>query len=172
MLDICLVWTVFWMSVIQEESSQPRDSFPARLEEQLLSAEGATEKNLPRGLMPSLASNGLTHSNTSLGSSSGSSDTSRAQLSTRKTHKYMSCWMSTPKHMYQHEANEDSFHQSFISYFEDNVRTPCSFVWKFLFWHSLQLWLQAAQWEVQTQRGLNIVPLIMPAPPAFTRIVL
>uniref|UniRef100_A0A672PTY6 DENN domain containing 4C n=1 Tax=Sinocyclocheilus grahami TaxID=75366 RepID=A0A672PTY6_SINGR len=51
-------------------------SFPARLEEQLLSAEGATENTLPRGLMPSLASNGLTHSNTSLGSSSESSDTS------------------------------------------------------------------------------------------------
>lgn len=94
MLEICLVWTAFWMSVIQEESSQPRDSFPARLEEQLLSAEGATENTLPRGLMPSLASNELTHSNTSLGSSSGSSDTSRAQLSTRKTHTYMSCWMS------------------------------------------------------------------------------
>uniref|UniRef100_A0A672PTY8 DENN domain containing 4C n=1 Tax=Sinocyclocheilus grahami TaxID=75366 RepID=A0A672PTY8_SINGR len=60
----------------EEESSQPRDSFPARLEEQLLSAEGATENTLPRGLMPSLASNGLTHSNTSLGSSSESSDTS------------------------------------------------------------------------------------------------
>uniref|UniRef100_A0A8C2JVP5 DENN/MADD domain containing 4C n=1 Tax=Cyprinus carpio TaxID=7962 RepID=A0A8C2JVP5_CYPCA len=51
-------------------------SFPARLEEQLLSAEGATDNTLPRGLMPSLASNGLTHSNTSLGSSSESSDTS------------------------------------------------------------------------------------------------
>uniref|UniRef100_A0A671PTV0 UDENN domain-containing protein n=1 Tax=Sinocyclocheilus anshuiensis TaxID=1608454 RepID=A0A671PTV0_9TELE len=60
----------------EEESSQPRDSFPARLEEQLLSAERATENTLPRGLMPSLASNGLTHSNTSLGSSSESSDTS------------------------------------------------------------------------------------------------
>lgn len=174
MLDICLVWTVFWMSVIQEESSHPRDSFPARLEEQLLSAEGATENTLPRGLMPSLASNGLTHSSTSLGSSSGSSDTSRAQLSTRKTHTYMSCWMSTPKHMYQHEANEDSFHQSFYFLFwrRCGICTLCTFVWKLIFWHSLQLWLQAAQWEVQTQRGLDIVPLIMPAPPAFTRIVL
>lgn len=63
---------------LQEEQGQPRDSFPARLEEQLMSGDG-TDSALPRGLMPSLASNGLTHSTTSLGSSSGSSDTGRAQ---------------------------------------------------------------------------------------------
>lgn len=62
----------------QEEQSQPRDSFPARLEEQLMCGDG-TDSAVPRGLVPSLASNGLTHSSTSLGSSSGSSETSRAQ---------------------------------------------------------------------------------------------
>lgn len=109
MLNMRLVCTIFCMSVIQEDNSQPRDSFPARLEEQLLSAEGATENTLPRGLMPSLASNGLTHSNTSLGSSSDSSDTGRAKLSTRKAHTQdpyiMLYCMSTPKNMYQHEAS-------------------------------------------------------------------
>ncbi|KAB5579415.1 hypothetical protein PHYPO_G00194810 [Pangasianodon hypophthalmus] len=62
----------------EEEQSQPRDSFPARLEEQLMCGDG-TDSAMPRGLMPSLASNGLTHSTTSLGSSSESSDTGRAQ---------------------------------------------------------------------------------------------
>lgn len=65
---------------LQEEQSQPRDNFPARLEEQLMSGDG-TDTALPRGLMPSLASNGLAHSTTSLGSSSGSSDTGRPQHS-------------------------------------------------------------------------------------------
>lgn len=63
---------------LQEEESQPGDSFPARLEEQLMCGNG-TDSAMPRGLMPSLAANGLTHSTTSLGSSSGSSDTGRAQ---------------------------------------------------------------------------------------------
>ncbi|KAK2860551.1 hypothetical protein Q7C36_004717 [Tachysurus vachellii] len=62
----------------EEEQSQPGDSFPARLEEQLMSGDG-TESTVSRGLMPNLASNGLTHSNTSLGSSSGSSETGRPQ---------------------------------------------------------------------------------------------
>lgn len=62
----------------EEEESQPGDSFPARLEEQLMCGNG-TDSAMPRGLMPSLAANGLTHSTTSLGSSSGSSDTGRAQ---------------------------------------------------------------------------------------------
>ncbi|KAI4900140.1 hypothetical protein NFI96_023868, partial [Prochilodus magdalenae] len=61
----------------EEEQNVPRDSFPARLEEQLLSGE-EVDRAIPRGLMSSLTANGLTHSNTSLGSS-GSSDNGRGQ---------------------------------------------------------------------------------------------
>ncbi|KAF5907052.1 DENN domain-containing protein 4C isoform X1, partial [Clarias magur] len=69
----------------EDEQNQPRDSFPARLEEQLMSGEG-TDGALPRGLMPSLASNGLTHSTTSLGgSSSGSSDAGRTHYAASMT---------------------------------------------------------------------------------------
>ncbi|TSK82191.1 DENN domain-containing protein 4C [Bagarius yarrelli] len=49
----------------EEEQSQPGDSFPARLEEQLMGGDG-TGDTVPRGLMPNLASNGLTHSNTTM----------------------------------------------------------------------------------------------------------
>ncbi|XP_076828543.1 DENN domain-containing protein 4C [Brachyhypopomus gauderio] len=63
----------------EEDQTQPRDAFPARLEDHLLSGDCGLESALPRGLMPSLASNGLTRSTTSLGSSSGSSDTGRPQ---------------------------------------------------------------------------------------------
>ncbi|XP_016098153.1 DENN domain-containing protein 4C [Sinocyclocheilus grahami] len=98
----------------EEESSQPRDSFPARLEEQLLSAEGATENTLPRGLMPSLASNGLTHSNTSLGSSSESSDTSRAQLSTPLTpgRSVRGADSERSEHSSSHHASTSSIYQN------------------------------------------------------------
>ncbi|KAL1270869.1 hypothetical protein QQF64_029885, partial [Cirrhinus molitorella] len=98
----------------EEDSSQPRDSFPARLEEQLLSAEGATENTLPRGLMPSLASNGLTHSNTSLGSSSGSSDTSRAQLSTPLTpgRSMRGADSERSEHSSSHHASTSSIYQN------------------------------------------------------------
>ncbi|KTG43097.1 hypothetical protein cypCar_00029178 [Cyprinus carpio] len=98
----------------EEESSQPRDSFPARLEEQLLSAEGATDNTLPRGLMPSLASNGLTHSNTSLGSSSESSDTSRAQLSTSLTpgRSLRGADSERSEHSSSHHASTSSIYQN------------------------------------------------------------
>ncbi|KAL2078974.1 hypothetical protein ACEWY4_024718 [Coilia grayii] len=57
----------------EDEQGQQRDSFPARLDEQFLAGEGSgAEGHTPRGLM---ATNGLTQSSTSLGSSSGSSDT-------------------------------------------------------------------------------------------------
>ncbi|KAI1888537.1 hypothetical protein AGOR_G00186190 [Albula goreensis] len=61
----------------EEDQMQGAGSFPARLEENLL---GGSEMDgpLPRGLIPGLASNGLTQSSTSLGSSSSSSDTGRA----------------------------------------------------------------------------------------------
>uniref|UniRef100_A0A8C2JY71 DENN/MADD domain containing 4C n=1 Tax=Cyprinus carpio TaxID=7962 RepID=A0A8C2JY71_CYPCA len=89
-------------------------SFPARLEEQLLSAEGATDNTLPRGLMPSLASNGLTHSNTSLGSSSESSDTSRAQLSTSLTpgRSLRGADSERSEHSSSHHASTSSIYQN------------------------------------------------------------
>uniref|UniRef100_A0A671PTT3 UDENN domain-containing protein n=1 Tax=Sinocyclocheilus anshuiensis TaxID=1608454 RepID=A0A671PTT3_9TELE len=89
-------------------------SFPARLEEQLLSAERATENTLPRGLMPSLASNGLTHSNTSLGSSSESSDTSRAQLSTPLTpgRSVRGADSERSEHSSSHHASTSSIYQN------------------------------------------------------------
>ncbi|XP_031441222.1 DENN domain-containing protein 4C [Clupea harengus] len=60
----------------EDEQGQHRDSFPARLDDHFLAGEGSgAEGSTPRGLIPSLASNGLTHSSTSLGSSSGGSDT-------------------------------------------------------------------------------------------------
>lgn len=73
-----IVLLILKLCCLQEEPSQPRDSFPARLEEELISGD-VPDSALPRGLMPSLASNGLTHSTNSLGSSSGSSDNGRAQ---------------------------------------------------------------------------------------------
>lgn len=98
----------------EEDNSQPRDSFPARLEEQLLSAEGAAENTLPRGLMPSLASNGLTHSNTSLGSSSDSSDTGRAQLSTPLTpgRSMKGADSERSEHSSSHHASTSSIYQN------------------------------------------------------------
>uniref|UniRef100_A0A8B9KZM4 DENN domain containing 4C n=1 Tax=Astyanax mexicanus TaxID=7994 RepID=A0A8B9KZM4_ASTMX len=65
-----------------DDENQPRDSFPAHLEEQLLDDDEA-DRPMPRGLMTSLAANGLTHSNTSLGSS-GSSDNGRGLHGQRK----------------------------------------------------------------------------------------
>ncbi|XP_066536397.1 DENN domain-containing protein 4C isoform X2 [Hoplias malabaricus] len=61
----------------EEEQTQPRDSFPARLEEHLFSGD-EMDRSVPRGLMSSSASNGLAHSSTSLGSS-GSSDNGLGQ---------------------------------------------------------------------------------------------
>ncbi|XP_077085763.1 DENN domain-containing protein 4C isoform X2 [Siphateles boraxobius] len=98
----------------EEDNSQPRDSFPASLEEQLLSAERATENTLPRGLMPSLASNGLTHSNTSLGSSSDSSDTGRAKLTTPLTpgHSMRGADSERSEHSSSHHASTSSIYQN------------------------------------------------------------
>ncbi|XP_028973842.2 DENN domain-containing protein 4C isoform X2 [Esox lucius] len=62
-----------------EPSSGNRDrySFPAGLDESLLAASGDGDSPTHRGPPQGLALNGLTQSNTSLGSSSGSSDTGR-----------------------------------------------------------------------------------------------
>ncbi|XP_051570477.1 DENN domain-containing protein 4C-like isoform X3 [Myxocyprinus asiaticus] len=96
----------------EDENSLPRDGFPARLEEQLLSAEGTTDT--PRGLMPSLASNGLTCSNTSLGSSSGSSDTGRGQLPTPLTpgRSMRSADSERSEHSSSHHASTSSIYQN------------------------------------------------------------
>ncbi|XP_051537842.1 DENN domain-containing protein 4C-like isoform X2 [Myxocyprinus asiaticus] len=96
----------------EEENSQPRDSFPARLEEQFLSSEGTTDT--PRGLMPSLASNGLTRSNTSLGSSSGSSDTGRGQLPTPLTpsRSMRGADSERSEHSSSHHASTSSIYQN------------------------------------------------------------
>uniref|UniRef100_W5K4T3 DENN domain containing 4C n=1 Tax=Astyanax mexicanus TaxID=7994 RepID=W5K4T3_ASTMX len=72
-----------------DDENQPRDSFPAHLEEQLLGDDEA-DRPMPRGLMTSLAANGLTHSNTSLGSS-GSSDNGRGLHGQRKWHTCSQC---------------------------------------------------------------------------------
>uniref|UniRef100_A0A8B9L070 DENN domain containing 4C n=1 Tax=Astyanax mexicanus TaxID=7994 RepID=A0A8B9L070_ASTMX len=72
-----------------DDENQPRDSFPAHLEEQLLDDDEA-DRPMPRGLMTSLAANGLTHSNTSLGSS-GSSDNGRGLHGQRKWHTCSQC---------------------------------------------------------------------------------
>uniref|UniRef100_A0A8C9WSS2 DENN domain containing 4C n=1 Tax=Scleropages formosus TaxID=113540 RepID=A0A8C9WSS2_SCLFO len=65
-----------------EEHGHGEGNFPARLEEHLLEGSGQDSPN-PRGMVPGLASNGLTQSRTSLGSS-GSSDAGRASHPTRK----------------------------------------------------------------------------------------
>lgn len=57
--------------------------FPSRLEENMLAAQDG-EDGAERGLIPGLVSNGLNQSCTSLGSSSGSSDTGRGTHLTRK----------------------------------------------------------------------------------------
>ncbi|XP_063043558.1 DENN domain-containing protein 4C [Engraulis encrasicolus] len=57
----------------EEDDQAEHDGFPARLDEQFLSGEGSgADGHTPRGLM---AANGLAQSSTSLGSSSGSSET-------------------------------------------------------------------------------------------------
>ncbi|XP_036372451.1 DENN domain-containing protein 4C-like [Megalops cyprinoides] len=62
----------------EEDHAHGEGSFPAGLEETLLAGSGRDSPTL-RGVIPGLTSNGLTRSNTSLGSSSNSSDTGRAQ---------------------------------------------------------------------------------------------
>ncbi|KAG7461913.1 hypothetical protein MATL_G00196170 [Megalops atlanticus] len=68
----------------EEEHLQSGGRFPARLEENLLTGS-EVDGCVPRGPIPGLASNGLTQSSTSLGSSSGSSDTGKAQHPTAMT---------------------------------------------------------------------------------------
>uniref|UniRef100_A0A667ZL76 DENN domain containing 4C n=1 Tax=Myripristis murdjan TaxID=586833 RepID=A0A667ZL76_9TELE len=58
--------------------------FPARLDEHILAAHEEGDNPTERGAIPGLVANGLNHSRTSLGSSSGSSDTGRG---THQTHQ-------------------------------------------------------------------------------------
>ncbi|XP_020359877.1 DENN domain-containing protein 4C isoform X2 [Oncorhynchus kisutch] len=61
-----------------------RVSFPAGLDESMLLGGGGSDSPTHRGPTQGLVSNGLTQSSTSLGSSSGSSDTGRGAHSTRR----------------------------------------------------------------------------------------
>ncbi|XP_037333926.2 DENN domain-containing protein 4C isoform X2 [Pungitius pungitius] len=66
----------------EEEPAQGGGGFPSHLDEHMLTASDADESP-ERGAIPGLVSNGLNQSCTSLGSSSGSSDTGRG---THQTH--------------------------------------------------------------------------------------
>ncbi|KAL0970341.1 hypothetical protein UPYG_G00240660 [Umbra pygmaea] len=66
----------------EDEQSGHRDSFPTGLDESMLAAGGDRDSPTHRGPTHGLWSNGLTQSRTSLGSSSGSSDTGRGTQST------------------------------------------------------------------------------------------
>uniref|UniRef100_A0A4W5NRE8 DENN domain containing 4C n=1 Tax=Hucho hucho TaxID=62062 RepID=A0A4W5NRE8_9TELE len=68
-----------------------RDSFPAGLDESMLLGGGGSDSPTHRGPTQGLVSNGLTQSSTSLGSSSGSSDTGRGPHSTRNCSQCRSC---------------------------------------------------------------------------------
>lgn len=72
------------LPVCQDEPDSGGGGFPSRLEENMLAAQDC-EDGAERGLIPGLVSNGLNQSCTSLGSSSGSSDTGRGTHLTRKT---------------------------------------------------------------------------------------
>uniref|UniRef100_A0A674EKN5 DENN domain containing 4C n=1 Tax=Salmo trutta TaxID=8032 RepID=A0A674EKN5_SALTR len=68
-----------------------RDSFPTGLDESMLLGGGGSDSPTHRGPTQGLVSNGLTQSSTSLGSSSGSSDTGRGPHSTRNCSQCRSC---------------------------------------------------------------------------------
>ncbi|KAK1174925.1 hypothetical protein AOXY_G2536 [Acipenser oxyrinchus oxyrinchus] len=69
----------------EDENSRSDNSFPVGFEDHLLGRGGGGESPNSRGTVPGLASNGLTQSSTSLGSSSSSSDTGRLQHSAYMT---------------------------------------------------------------------------------------
>lgn len=69
----------------QEEQDQSSGGFPVNLDEHMLSVHDSDESPERRGI-PGLVANGLNRSSTSLGSSSGSSDTGRG---TQQTCKYL-----------------------------------------------------------------------------------
>ncbi|MGH0153104.1 UNVERIFIED_CONTAM: hypothetical protein FKN15_061146 [Acipenser sinensis] len=69
----------------EDENSRSDNSFPVGFEDHPLGGGGGGESPSSRGKVPGLASNGLTQSSTSLGSSSSSSDTGRLQHSAYMT---------------------------------------------------------------------------------------
>uniref|UniRef100_UPI003AAF386A DENN domain-containing protein 4C isoform X3 n=1 Tax=Centroberyx gerrardi TaxID=166262 RepID=UPI003AAF386A len=69
----------------EDELAQGGGGFPARLDENMLAAHDVADGSTDRGAIPSLVANGLNHSCTSLGSSSGSSDTGRGTHQTHPT---------------------------------------------------------------------------------------
>lgn len=68
---------------LQDEQAQGGGGFPSHLDENVLSAHDVDDSP-DRGVIPGLVANGLNQSCTSLGSSSGSSDTGRGTHQTRK----------------------------------------------------------------------------------------
>ncbi|XP_029931709.1 DENN domain-containing protein 4C isoform X2 [Myripristis murdjan] len=68
----------------EDDGGQGGGGFPARLDEHILAAHEEGDNPTERGAIPGLVANGLNHSRTSLGSSSGSSDTGRG---THQTHQ-------------------------------------------------------------------------------------
>ncbi|KAI3376500.1 hypothetical protein L3Q82_016952 [Scortum barcoo] len=68
----------------EDEQAQGAGGFPSHLDEHMLSAHDVDESP-ERGAIPGLVANGLTQSRTSLGSSSGSSDTGRGTHQTHPT---------------------------------------------------------------------------------------
>uniref|UniRef100_A0A8C7YX13 DENN/MADD domain containing 4C n=1 Tax=Oryzias sinensis TaxID=183150 RepID=A0A8C7YX13_9TELE len=77
------VATAYSYSDDEEEPDQKGGGFPAHLDEHMLSTHDLSESP-DRKSIPGLVANGLNRSSTSLGSSSGSSDTGRGTQQTRK----------------------------------------------------------------------------------------
>uniref|UniRef100_A0AAY3ZWT6 DENN/MADD domain containing 4C n=1 Tax=Denticeps clupeoides TaxID=299321 RepID=A0AAY3ZWT6_9TELE len=84
------------------------NSFPAHLDEQCLSEEGVDTPS-PKGLN----SNGLTHSSTSLGSSSGSSDPEKIQSTTSEHSDYTHTHTHKFKLSSSHHASSSSIYQNY-----------------------------------------------------------
>ena len=76
--------------LLQDEQGQGGCGFPAHLDEHMLAAHDIDDSP-ERGAIPGLVANGLNQSCTSLGSSSGSSDTGRGTHQTRKCTLYCKC---------------------------------------------------------------------------------
>uniref|UniRef100_A0A674EKW1 DENN domain containing 4C n=1 Tax=Salmo trutta TaxID=8032 RepID=A0A674EKW1_SALTR len=76
---------------VSGDGPQNMDSFPTGLDESMLLGGGGSDSPTHRGPTQGLVSNGLTQSSTSLGSSSGSSDTGRGPHSTRNCSQCRSC---------------------------------------------------------------------------------
>uniref|UniRef100_A0A8D0AKC0 DENN domain containing 4C n=1 Tax=Sander lucioperca TaxID=283035 RepID=A0A8D0AKC0_SANLU len=77
----------------EEEQAQGGGGFPSHLDEHMLAAHDIDDSP-ERGVIPGLVANGLNQSCTSLGSSSGSSDTGRGTHQTRK-HSFCRVLMSS-----------------------------------------------------------------------------